>query len=361
MSKGQEVHLKGLNGIRAIAAIAVVISHTLLFSEQVGLPASTGTDLAGFGVTIFFSLSGFLITYLLLLEKKKIATTNIRSFYIRRILRIWPLYYFYLLLTIVLIVLFHLDYAPGSIPYYFFLCANVPFILGTELPLIGHFWSLGVEEQFYLFWPWVVKKSENLIKALLLFIIIFLVLKTGLRILHMKTGILWPYTIIHVCRFECMAIGALGAIFFFNQHKLFFRVVTHPVAQLLAWGAIALMLFNKFHIASFIDNDIVAVLTVVLIVNVTANSKTLVRLDYSFFDFLGKVSYGIYVYHPLFLFFAMKFVNGQFNDLANTGKYIVLFLFVFLTTILTAWLSYNYFEKRFLAMKQKYAVVPSTS
>ncbi|MES1218996.1 MAG: acyltransferase, partial [Bacteroidota bacterium] len=214
------VHLKGLNGLRAIAALAVVVSHTLLFSKQFGLSKSTGVDLAGFGVSIFFSLSGFLITYLLLLEKDRFTTINIKAFYIRRILRIWPLYYFYLFLSVIMILIFHLGDLPGSLIYYIVLCANIPFIAGTELPLIGHYWSLGVEEQFYLFWPWIVKKTTRLIKVLLIFISIFLVLKIGLRLLHIKTGLLWPYLIIHVSRFECMAIGALGAVFFFKQNKI---------------------------------------------------------------------------------------------------------------------------------------------
>ncbi len=361
MSEVRGVHLKGLNGIRAIAAIAVVISHTLLFSVQIGLPNNTGIDLAGYGVTMFFSLSGFLITYLLLLEKKKTGTIHIRSFYIRRMLRIWPLYYFYLLLVIIVLLLYKVEFATGSLFYYIALCANIPFITGAEIPLIGHFWSLGVEEQFYLFWPWVVKKSANLIKVLIIFIGVFILLKTGLRLLHIKTGILWPYTIIDVCRFECMAIGALGAVFFYNQHRLFFKVAFHPFAQLMAWAAIALMLFNKFHIASFVDNDIVAVLTVVLIVNVAANNKTLLRLDFPPFDFLGKLSYGMYVYHPLILFFSVKLINNYFSSITDTWKYIFLFSVVIVATIFVAWISYNFFEKRFLKVKQKFAIVPSTA
>lgn len=103
--KDKIIFLPGLNGLRAIAAIAVVISHiTLIFSTFGSDFKLFGSDdkgnpnaylLASYGVTIFFVLSGFLITYLLILEKEK-KPINIKSFYIRRILRIWPLYYFYL-------------------------------------------------------------------------------------------------------------------------------------------------------------------------------------------------------------------------------------------------------------------------
>ncbi|MAZ37152.1 MAG: hypothetical protein CL842_06855 [Crocinitomicaceae bacterium] len=96
------IYLPGLNGIRAIAAIAVVVSHITLSLDDIGLDSNIfGTydsgkpralDLAGYGVSMFFALSGFLITYLLWLEKEK-QPIQIRKFYLRRMLRIWPLYY----------------------------------------------------------------------------------------------------------------------------------------------------------------------------------------------------------------------------------------------------------------------------
>src|SRR4051812_16240676 len=98
------LHFSGLNGLRAIAAIAVVFAHTTTGLYSFGLDCfifgkypdgnPKSTLLAGFGVSIFFALSGFLITYLLLEEKRQ-KEINIKNFYIRRILRIWPLYYLY--------------------------------------------------------------------------------------------------------------------------------------------------------------------------------------------------------------------------------------------------------------------------
>lgn len=143
------IHLPGLNGLRAIAAIAVVLSHTLLLGVQLGLPANQqGTDLAGFGVSIFFSLSGFLITFLLLKEKKHFARINIRAFYMRRILRIWPLYYLYLIFVLLCLGWLGLERPEGSIWFYLFLCANIPFILGAEIPLLGHYLAQGWRSSF---------------------------------------------------------------------------------------------------------------------------------------------------------------------------------------------------------------------
>src|SRR5689334_17749998 len=123
------IHLPGLNGLRAIAALGVVISHITLALSYFNLdPTIFGTDkdghpigllLAGFGVSIFFALSGFLITYLLLREKE-VAPISVRKFYVRRALRIWPLYYLYLAITLLVAAKSGEVYKHSSILYYVF-------------------------------------------------------------------------------------------------------------------------------------------------------------------------------------------------------------------------------------------------
>src|ERR1051326_1775359 len=107
-----KVYFPGLNGLRFLAAFAVVITHVELLKGQVGLPNHWTNpvifNLGGLGVYFFFVLSGFLITYLLLAEKDKTGTIRIGNFYIRRILRIWPLYYFLVLLGFFVLPHFHI-------------------------------------------------------------------------------------------------------------------------------------------------------------------------------------------------------------------------------------------------------------
>ena len=178
------IYLPGLNGLRAMAAVSVVLSHTIHALGQFKLnPFLLGTNndggtqgllLAGFGVSIFFALSGFLITYLLLIEKEQ-AGIDIKKFYVRRILRIWPLYYVYLLLALITIISLNLYFNRTALLLYVFYSANIPFILGITLPFLVHYWSLGVEEQFYLFWPWIIKKVNMNLQTVILFLIVVLI------------------------------------------------------------------------------------------------------------------------------------------------------------------------------------------
>src|SRR5205823_8171304 len=111
--------------------LAVVFSHISLWCSPFGItPSHRGSDLANFGVTMFFCLSGFLITYLLVLEKGK-SSVNVKNFYLRRILRIWPLYFSYLFICLIVIWFNQPQKLPGSLAFYFLLAANIPFILQT--------------------------------------------------------------------------------------------------------------------------------------------------------------------------------------------------------------------------------------
>lgn len=358
----QVFHLKGLNGLRAIAAFAVVFSHCLREAPMLGLPPrERGLMLAGHGVTLFFAISGFLITYLLLLEKTKTNTVNIRSFYIRRILRIWPLYYFYLIVALLAVWFYLPGELTSMIPFYVLLCANVPFILGRTLPFLDHYWSLGVEEQFYIFWPWVVRRVKQLEKFLVLFVIGFFLLKVAAYLYLRKTGNVVPYQIAEIMRFGCMAIGGLGAYWAFNGNKTYLRFVYNRITEIAAWAVILVLALGYSPFPSLIGSETIAIVSVILIMNSSAERRKLINLDNGVFDFLGKISYGIYVYHPLVIFFTVKLFADQFADLPPYGRVGVLIGLVSAVTIFIAWVSFTYFEKPFLKLKDRFAVVKSRS
>lgn len=363
------VYLPGLNGLRAIAALAVVISHITLGLGEFGLNNklfgtdlegnAKGLNLGGYGVTIFFTLSGFLITFLLLKEKEE-TKLKIKEFYIRRILRIWPLYYLYFAICLITMLCYGLTINIVSIPFYIFLAANVPFILGGTLPFLTHYWSLGVEEQFYLFFPQIAKFSnKRLLNISIAIIFIFIFLKFIFWVLDRKYGIHIPYRAIDVTRFHNMLIGVVGAIFYYNRNARFFSISTHKITQIFSWIIVLLLTLNKFHIASVIDGEIVSVITVFLILGQITKRNNIINLENSVCDFIGKISYGIYVIHPLIIFYFSKLL-GQFNS-DNLTNYFLVYTLITVTTILTAYLSYKFYEKRFLKMKLKYSMVKSTN
>lgn len=351
-------YLKGINGLRAMAAMAVVVFHLNMSLTRFHLPNLRSLDLAGFGVTIFFAISGFLITSLLLKEKDA-QPIDIKKFYIRRVLRIWPLYFLFLGLSILTAYTYHIGSLPGSLPYYIFLAANIPFILDTALPFLGHYWSLGVEEQFYLFWPWLIKYRHKVLRTVAVFTVIYFLLRLFCRFIEYRWGYSLPYLAIQVTRFDCMSIGALGAVLAHNGRAWFFRFTTHKLTQVAAWAVILLLAFNKFHIASVADQEIVSVVTVCLIMNVSFNKDTLISLEYPVFDFLGKISYGIYVMHQLIIFYFAE-VLSHFN-ISTPVKYPVIYAGVIGLTIGFAYLSYRFFEKPFLTLKHRFSIVRSAA
>lgn len=355
-----KIHFKGLNGIRAIAAIIVLLSHTGPELHMFGLKDITGFEFASFGVTMFFALSGFLITYLLLMEKTNYKHVDIKKFYVRRILRIWPLYFLYLFLALLATAYYFPELLPGSAGWYFVLGANIPFIFGTAIPLIRHYWSLGVEEQFYLFWPLLIDKTKKVFRTIAIFLVAWLILKGFCRLYQIKTGNDIPYMAMQITRFDCMAIGAMGAILFFEKKKRFLQFCYSYAAQIIAWGSLVLIVLDRFHVASIIDDEILAVLVVIIIVNVASNPKTLISLENKLFDFLGRISYGIYVYHPLVVFMLSRILKNWFN-LGYNSYVAAIFVLTLVSTILIAYVSYEFFEKRFLQLKTKFAKVASSA
>lgn len=362
----QPIFFPGLNGLRAIAALAVVLSHITVYLNWFGLnryllgqqPSGypKGIDLSVFGVTIFFALSGFLITYLLLAEQA-IQPISIRRFYVRRILRIWPLYYTYLIVALVVSRLAQVPHESISDLFYFFFAPNVPKSFQLQSDLLGHYWSLGVEEQFYLFWPVFVRTfHRRLLWATGVLLAFFMVLKVvGFYV--------FPGTVFHtavdVNRFSCMMIGAMGAYLFFHRQRGFLHLATHWSVQAVGWSLIALAAVNRYHLANVINHEVLACFSVALILG-QIRGVGLINLNTGTFDYLGKISYGIYVIHPLVLYALGRLFYGRLAY-DNALHYVFVYVLCLGGTLLAAHLSYQFLEKPFLRLKQRFARVKSAA
>jgi peptidoglycan/LPS O-acetylase OafA/YrhL len=369
--KEKPIFLSGLNGIRTIAAIGVLISHVNLALPKFNIKnfslfgfsnegKTKGWMLGEHGVTMFFVLSGFLITYLLLKEYKKTNTINIKAFYVRRALRIWPLYYFYLLITI-LISFFILSSelpSPLSLFFYSFFLANVPFINENALPALDHFWSIGVEEQFYLFWPFLFLFFNKRFKS----IIILLILLQALFRIYIWYK--FPFSTIAllsvVNRFDCMMFGGLGALFYLEKSKLI-SFLNRKFAQYFSWLIILLLVVNKLNFFnSIIEIFLIGFVTMCIIIGQIGIENRIVNLENKIMSYLGKLSFGIYVYHPLLiLLFSHFFKNkGYFSEITFA---FMLFIIILGLTIIISHFSYFYFENRFLKLKSKFSIIHSTN
>jgi len=266
------IHFNGLNGIRAICALAVVVSHTSLALNELGLIAGNLFGFAAYGVTAFFSLSGFLITYLLIQEKDITATVAVKKFYLRRILRIWPLYFGYLVIAVITdVFIFHYtDFS--SIGFYLFFFPNIPFAyynagITTVAPilLLSHFWSLGVEEQFYAFYPWLIKIFKKIFTVLIMMFCIMMLLKVVAKFCSYKTGNPFWYALIESMPFEAMAIGGLGAWFYKQHNKLVLKIIKIKFLQIIITAVIVLILIKQFKIVNPFADIIISIMIVIVI------------------------------------------------------------------------------------------------
>ncbi|MEJ5265599.1 MAG: acyltransferase [Bacteroidales bacterium] len=354
----QQIYYPGLNGIRAIAALTVLIFHIDLVLPAFGLQeiGFHRNNMAGYGVIMFFVLSGFLITSLLLHEKSHTENISIKNFYVRRILRIWPLYYWAILIAFVLLLLniFTLN-KHSYFFFYLFFIPNVAFATKMTILPISPLWSVGVEEQFYAFWPWLVKFSNKLINKLVLVIMLYFFVKL---IARFTNGVFYDF--VNISAFDCMAIGGIGAIWVFDKEKYrrILKIVYNKFVQILAWFVLFIsFIYKPIHLFSFIDQEINALIYLILIINVSSNPNTLISLENNFFDFIGKISYGIYVYHFIIIVGLSHFLKHKFPD--NFWGYLTVFVLIIFSTIFISYISYKYLEKWFLNRKVKYSYIVS--
>lgn len=329
-------------------------------------------NLGGLGVYFFFVLSGFLITYLLLAEKEKFGTISIKQFYFRRILRIWPLYYFVLVLGFFILPqfeIFKIGYLQNSFEQHFYpnlilyllILPNLAFSFYPAVPNIGQAWSIGVEEQFYIIWPIIIAKSKSIIKTLLIITIILILIKVFVLLLgYFSQDTDWyrPLKLfIAMSKFECMSIGGIGAYFLYTNHRLL-KLAYNPIIFIISLSCSILLIYftpqklqDGIHLVySFLFLQIILFI---------ANKSPSIYFDNKLFNYLGKISYGLYMYHfmviPLCIYLYVKYFHTDSGIMENIAVYGT----VIATTILISGISYQFFEQRFIRLKSRYSPIKS--
>lgn len=356
--------------------MAVIITHIELIKGVFGLKNEWNSplffNLGGLGVYFFFVLSGFLITYLLLVEKEKFGKISIKQFYIRRVLRIWPLYYFILILGFFILPQFEIfeikylqtsfeqNFYPNLILYLLIL-PNLAFSFFPAIPNIGQAWSIGVEEQFYIFWPIIIAKSKSILKTLTIIIVVLILFKFSILVLgdffSEKKWFTSLKLFVAMSKFECMAVGGIGAYFLFTNHKILTIAYNTYVLLLSVFTCIILIYFTPQKLQDGI-HMIYSILFLQIILFVSRKSDVK-SFDNKLFNYLGKISYGLYMYHfmiiPLCIYLYVKY----FHSASVITENIIIYTSVILTTILISGASYNFFEQKFIKLKSKYSLVKS--
>ena len=298
-------HLPALDGLRGWAVLMVVFAHlaTEFHSKTLASLASQGV----LGVDLFFVLSGFLITGILLDAKGQ--SRFLRNFYARRVLRIWPIYF--LLVAVVFIASPRLGAAfafPHSYykwEYYLLFMQNILFSDFGPIPL-QITWSLGVEEQFYLVWPLVVLicSSMSLRRVLMLLVVSAPLVRLALYLNHANEHMIYMNTF---CRTDGLALGGLLALWTrsekFDWGKL--RKVATPLLPIAAVVSLVVMVaqWKAPAIAIPLWNSAVGVFFVACLGLVLCLSAVpawwSVAVNNPVLRHLGKISYGLYIYHCL--------------------------------------------------------------
>lgn len=375
-------YFPGLNGLRFIAVFIVILDHLELMKSYFDLktlwPNEFSSHIGKFGVTIFFVLSGFLISYLLFLEKKQFHSISIKDFYVRRALRIWPLYFILILLGF--FVLPNIDFfsipvnEPVSVNFsqkfslYLLFAANVGFVFYQVVPFAGVLWSVAVEEQFYLFWPHLIKHSKRILFVLFVSLIVYMLLKISfINNYYSADKVLMNKLVklIERTRFSSMIIGGVGAwVLFYNKKKIL-AFVYRPAVQMISLFALLILFFvyntNNIPYFNLIKNEFISLLVAVLILNISSNTKTLINLEFKVLDFLGKISYGMYVYHSIIAVICVKFFIYVLPGREDIGLFwsLCLIISVLVLTVAVSYLSYHYFEFKILKFKNRFSHVIS--
>ncbi|MEA2602417.1 MAG: hypothetical protein QOF89_3409 [Acidobacteriota bacterium] len=371
-----KVHFKGLNSLRFFAALFVVIGHIPLNQASLGLPHPSYGALFFRGacaVSFFFTLSGFLITYLLLEERRRTGDVDVRSFYMRRVLRIWPLYFavvfaglfFYNLLLPAAGVPYKVLYSlPLAVLLYSFFLPNLMNSLYTVGGILNPSWSIGVEEQFYLFWAPAMKRVRERVPALCWTVFAVFLAVSILSYLDVFGPGVWK-KLAGQLQFHFMAAGGLCAWWLHRRRDRFLAlpVFTSRVLQIVLFVLLAdYYLFNLARWSGLAEEAAQLVLYPWLIVNVAANPRHVLRVENRAFDYLGTISYGIYMLHMIAVYGTSALFKATGWWRWPLGLYCIAFYaMVFGVTFLLAHLSYRYLESPFLRLKeQRFSLLPSS-
>jgi peptidoglycan/LPS O-acetylase OafA/YrhL len=354
------VYFKQLDGIRCLAVMAVLICHWLTYRFIVLTPFGS------MGVNLFFVLSGFLITRILLISKAKSEETishKIKNFYIRRTIRIFPIYY----LIVIFLVIF-IAKARVNAAWLFTYTYNIKFSLepwgNSESFLYQHLWSLSVEEQFYLFFPFLIfYLPQRRIKGLIFSLIALGILsRLVCYLFNAPPNAIYALT---TCCLDSFAIGALLAYYIlYNPDYLKSLLRKNYFFIIAVILFIADLIISRFFIDDYKECRTVLERLLFSICCFWIVGKAAVAsysglfkrfLENKYVIYIGKISYGLYIYH----YFIGLAGYWALNKLAllpevNPINIAIRALMYFVVTLVVSIISWKIIEQPINKLKTKF-------
>jgi len=358
----QKKFFPAIDIMRGFLAIIVLYTHTVFIQPYSGWLKPYGV----YSVVFFFSISGFLLAYLATKEINKNSTFCKTKFYFRRMLRIWPNYFLYIILMIIILAVFgKLALVVKEVFWSLFFLGNINFYfypIFTNISQSDNFiilWSLGVEEQFYILFPFfIISVVKNNWKKNSMVLLMIILLSTSLRyffIYKAKTSLLNP--IISAIGyhtesyFDIIFIAILFGIYrdkilqflkqkgWLSNNKMLFAFFCVMIVWYLLTSRyfIALSGLKYKYAFWYILLGLFTGSVSLILSSIEISAKNIFTI---FFIYLGKLSYGIYIYHMLFV----VLLENIFTSIRST---LYFFPTTLLLTILFSHISYQYFEKYF--------------
>lgn len=348
---GYSTYIPALDGLRGVSILAVMGFH--------GEWKYFGGG--GWGVDLFFVISGYLITWLLLKEKDSNGSVNLRNFYLRRILRIMPAFYVFLTGYYILCLIIFTDFKPVLIDTMIIASVYATNIMTgwfNHPVLLDHTWSLALEEQFYLLFPAVVAFTTKRTATVLVSMSVLIVplWRTILMITIGMSGSLHRYTYSPDTRIDTILWGCLLALLLhqnvFKEHLIKFA----EKGFLLLLGSIFLIstyIISKesAYYLNTVGYTFRAIgFTSILLYCLTKQKGVVTLLSAKPMRAIGRLSYSLYLWHP-----AMLGVSGRIaNHVDEPSKKVVYAIVYIIMTFFCSVFSYYVIEKPFLNLKKRY-------
>jgi peptidoglycan/LPS O-acetylase OafA/YrhL len=370
--KQESVYFRNLDALRALAALAVILAHLALW---IPAPAADWTSIVRrimsfdrmggtYGVCFFFILSGFLITYRLLLEKQENQQINVLHFYGRRILRIWPLYFLSILIGFVIYPAFMFSlgraYTENASPALYAVFLTNFDHLWHGVPangILGVQWSVAVEEQFYLGWPLLF--LGRIRPVLLLIVMGILAIGSECFFLANAPGPRSYYHLLSCLRF--LAAGGMISLFSFYYPALvqaFFRRIPKILSAVITFSGVLVLFFateltNYFDPLKYLVHLLPFLLfSFVILEQCFSPNKWLALGRFKGLNSLGRISYGLYLWHMAAIYIVL-----EIPGFSQPHLFVLNVVLVLLLTITLSALSFRYVESPFLRWKSCFSEI----